>query len=118
MTDLSVGDDGFLRMDRFSDAELDAAEPGAADWFTEPEPLAAAAWLRIVSGAVSATDLPPGLDELVETAVGEHPAPDDLDEPLGADPVDDLGEPGWPDHDPDVGSDPGAGLDAAPPDVD
>ena len=49
MTDLSVGDDGFLRMDRFSDAELDADEPGADDWFTDPEPLPAAAWLRIVS---------------------------------------------------------------------
>jgi hypothetical protein len=120
MTDLSVGDDGFLDMARFSDAELDADETGAADWFTEPDPLPAAAWLRIVSGAVSATDPPPDLDELVGPAPVEHPVVDDGD--FGTDPVDGFGEPDWPDVDPgahpDVDHHPEPGPDPAPPDVD
>ncbi len=92
MIDLPVGDDGFLRMEQFSDADIDDAELGDEDWFTDPEPLGAAAWIRVIAGAVSAAETRPELDELVPP-VPLEPGPDDSgppDEP----PFDELGPPG------------------------
>jgi hypothetical protein len=90
MTELSSGDDGFLRMDRFSDAEIDGDELGDEPWYADAEPLGAAAWSRVLAGAVSDTDPRPELDDLVA------PAPAEL-VPDGGDPAtDDAGPDGDP----------------------
>jgi hypothetical protein len=88
MIDLPVGDDGFLRMEQFSDADIDGAELGDEHWFTDPEPLGAAAWIRVIAGAVSAAESRPELDELVPP-VPLEPGSDDPRPP-----DDDLGTPG------------------------
>jgi hypothetical protein len=111
MTELS-GDDGFLRMDRFSDAEIDGDELGDEHWYADPEPLGAAAWSRVLAGAVSDTEARPELDDLVPPApagpVPVDPAPIDehgIDE-FGTDTA--APQEGWAGdeslHGPDVGT--------------
>jgi hypothetical protein len=118
MTELSRGDDGFLRMDQFSDAEIEGDELGDEPWYADPEPLGAAAWSRVLAGAVSDTDARPELDDLVAPApddpVPDDPVPDDpgpIDEPG----IDEFGsgamaaQDGWgsdePMHRPEAGTD-------------
>jgi hypothetical protein len=48
-----MGEDGYLLMDRYSDADIDDAELGDEGWFAAPEPLSEATWLRVLAGAVS-----------------------------------------------------------------
>ncbi len=78
--DIEAGDDGFLRMDQFSDAEIGSedgdAELGDEPWYTDPEPLGDAAWSRVLAGAVSDTEARPDLDDLVAPAAAD-PASDD-----------------------------------------
>ena len=51
MTDLPLGDDGFLVMEAFSDADID--DPGIASVeYAEPEPMSESAWARVVASAV------------------------------------------------------------------
>jgi len=93
-------------MDQFSDADISGSELGDEGWFVDPEPLPEAAWVRIVSGAVTDADTRSDVDELVappasvdeiDSAAGLDDAdvPDDpFDGPFG-DLAADLPDPGW-----------------------
>jgi hypothetical protein len=64
MTDLPLGADGFLRMEAFSDADIDEPEIASVE-YADPEPMSESAWTRAVASAVG----------------GEQASPDDA-EPL------------------------------------
>lgn len=92
MTELPLDGDGFLRMDQFSDAEIDDPDIVDASRFEQPEPLPDAAWARLLSAAISTVD-GTGTDDPTEVAEA-------VDPPAGA-----LGDDGPPDegvaHEPD-----------------
>jgi hypothetical protein len=51
MTDLPLGDDGFLVMEAFSDADIDDPEIASVE-YADPEPMSESAWARAVASAV------------------------------------------------------------------
>jgi hypothetical protein len=52
MTDLPLGDDNFLVMEAFSDADIDDPEIASVE-YPDPEPMSESAWARAVASAVS-----------------------------------------------------------------
>jgi hypothetical protein len=67
MTDLPLGDDGFLVMEAFSDADIDDPEIESVG-YADPEPMSESAWTRALASAVGA----------------EQASPDDVDPLLGS----------------------------------